>query len=178
MIFQKSGLAIALKADNTIEGMGRLENVNSLLDGIKEFVENDEELLDEDGEVILERGTSMADYLQSISLITDFDQKEDSNDHVNLMSVHSAKGPEFDSVFVVGLEEQLFPSFLSLKSEAEIDEERRLFYVAITRSKDVDPYICHQPLFNMARSYIIVRAASWMKLVRRISAVHCTKLKT
>ena len=135
MIFQKSGLAIALKADNTIEGMGRLENVNSLLDGIKEFVENDEELLDEDGEVILERGTSMVDYLQSISLITDFDQKEDSNDHVNLMSVHSAKGLEFDSVFVVGLEEQLFPSFLSLKSEAEIDEERRLFYVAITRAR-------------------------------------------
>ena len=122
-------------ADNTIEGMGRLENVNSLLDGIKEFVENDEELLDEDGEVILERGTSMVDYLQNISLITDFDQKEDSNDHVNLMSVHSAKGLEFDSVFVVGLEEQLFPSFLSLKSEAEIDEERRLFYVAITRAR-------------------------------------------
>lgn len=137
MIYQKSGLAPVLKADSTPEGQGRLENINALLDGVKEFVENDEEVIDEDGNVVVERGIGLVDYLQSISLITDFDQESGNGDHVNLMSVHSAKGLEFDSVFVVGLEEQLFPSYLSLRSEAEIDEERRLFYVAVTRARKI-----------------------------------------
>ncbi len=134
-IYQKSGLSAALKADTTPEGQGRLENITSLLDGIKEYVENDEEVIDENGDLVIEKGRGLVDYLQNISLITDFDQESDNGDHVNLMSVHSAKGLEFDSVFVVGLEENLFPSFLSLKSESEIDEERRLFYVAITRAR-------------------------------------------
>ncbi len=134
-IYQKSGLSVVLKADTTPEGKGRLENITSLLDGIKEYVENDEEVLDENGDLVIEKGRGLVDYLQNISLITDFDQESDNGDHVNLMSVHSAKGLEFDSVFVVGLEENLFPSFLSLKSESEIDEERRLFYVAITRAR-------------------------------------------
>lgn len=127
-IAKASGLLDLLKADTTIEGMGRLENVNALLDGIKSFVEED--LESEAGE-----DKSLAAYIQNIALLTDFDQNEDSQDYVTLMSVHSAKGLEFKSVFVVGLEEKLFPSHLSMDQADDIDEERRLFYVAITRAE-------------------------------------------
>jgi DNA helicase II / ATP-dependent DNA helicase PcrA len=78
----------------------------------------------------------MATYLQTIALISDLDtQDKEQSERITLMSVHSAKGLEFDAVFVVGMEEELFPSFLSMKKPEEIDEERRLFYVAITRAR-------------------------------------------
>lgn len=106
------------------------------MDGIQEFVEKDEVELDDNGDIVdSEKSRGMVEYLQSISLITDFDNETSDGDHVNLMSVHSSKGLEFDSVFVVGLEEKLFPSFMSLHQESLIDEERRLFYVAITRAR-------------------------------------------
>jgi DNA helicase-2/ATP-dependent DNA helicase PcrA len=111
-----------------------LENLNALLDGIKIFVEDD--LVEENEEGIL-TDKSLASYLQNIALITDFDQEEGEFDRVTLMSVHSAKGLEFKSVFVVGLEEKLFPSFMSLEKMEDIDEERRLFYVAITRAEQL-----------------------------------------
>lgn len=126
-IFMKSGLQALLKSDNTIEGINRLQNVNALLDGIKEFTENDEEGSSED--------RSLAAYIQNIALLTDFDDEKQDNDYVTLMSVHSAKGLEYESVFVVGLEENLFPSFMSMGTPDQLDEERRLFYVAITRAK-------------------------------------------
>ncbi len=130
-IARQSGLIDLLKADTTIEGMNRLENVNSLLDGIKDFVENDEVI---DGQVSTDR--SLAAYLQNIALLTDLDdESKTSGDYVTLMSVHSAKGLEYKSVFVVGLEEKLFPSFMSMETPDGIDEERRLFYVAITRAE-------------------------------------------
>ncbi len=129
IIAKKSKILDTLKADNTIEGMGRLENIVGLLDGIKEFVENDE-VTEEENE-----DKSLATYLQNIALHTDLDEKKDIDDFVTLMSVHSAKGLEFKSVFVVGLEEKLFPSFMSLDTIEGIDEERRLFYVAITRAE-------------------------------------------
>ncbi len=129
-IAKKSGLIDLLRADKSIEGMGRMENMTSLLDGIKEFVENDEVQIEDAGE-----DKSLATYLQSVALHTDLDEKNDEDDYVTLMSVHGAKGLEFKSVFVVGLEEQLFPSFMSLDSLEGIDEERRLFYVAITRAE-------------------------------------------
>ncbi len=128
-IAKQSGLLALLKQDNSIEGMGRLENVNALLDGIKDFVENDEVI---EGETATEK--SLAAYLQNIALLTDMDNEE-SGDFVTLMSVHSAKGLEFKSVFVVGLEEKLFPSFMSMDTAEGLDEERRLFYVAITRAE-------------------------------------------
>ena len=133
LIAKKSGVTALLKADNTMEGLNRLENINSLLDGVKEFVENDE-ILDEENPL----DKSMTAYLQSIALITDFDAKDKENDTdvVTLMSTHSAKGLEFKSVFVVGLEENLFPSYMALSSPDQIDEERRLFYVAITRAEE------------------------------------------
>ncbi len=129
---RQSGLIDLLKTDNTVEGMGRLENFNALLDGIKSFVEDDTVI---DTETLPDK--SLATYLQNIALLTDSDDKTKDGDYVTLMSVHAAKGLEFKSVFVVGLEEDLFPSFMSMDSLDGLDEERRLFYVAITRAEQV-----------------------------------------
>lgn len=130
-IARKSGIVDLLKADGTVEGQNRIDNINALLDAVKEFVEDDEL---EEGEV--ETGKSMAEFLQTISLMTDQDENsEEEVDTVTLMSVHAAKGLEFKSVFVVGLEENLFPSYMSLSTPDQVDEERRLFYVAITRAE-------------------------------------------
>ena len=107
-----------------------MENANALLDGIKSFIENDEV-----GDDNAQDDKSLTSYIQNIALLTDFDEEEQRSDYVSLMSVHSAKGLEFKSVFVVGLEENLFPSFLSHGSPEQLDEERRLFYVAITRAE-------------------------------------------
>ena len=130
-IAKQSGVLDELKKDNSVEGINRMENVNALLDGVKSFVEDDTVI---DTETISDK--SLASYLQNIALLTDLDTKEDENaEYVTLMSVHAAKGLEFKSVFVVGMEEKLFPSFMSLESQEGIDEERRLFYVAITRAE-------------------------------------------
>lgn len=130
-IARKSGVVTLLKADNSIEGQARLDNINALLDAIKEFVEDDEL---EEGETIT--GKSLSEFLQTISLMTDQDTDGDEvQDTVTMMSVHAAKGLEYKSIFVVGLEENLFPSYMSLSSPDQIDEERRLFYVAITRAE-------------------------------------------
>jgi len=131
LIARKSGLIDELKKDNTIQGMGRLDNVNNLLDGIKEFVENDE--VNDDVDIVTDK--SLSSYLQNIALHTDQDNVEDENNYVSLMSVHAAKGLEFKSVYIVGLEEKLFPSFMAEKDGNGYDEERRLFYVAITRAE-------------------------------------------
>jgi DNA helicase-2/ATP-dependent DNA helicase PcrA len=128
-VYAKSGLQALLKSDTTIEGTNRLENVESLMDGIKEFVEAD---LEED--VTVEDKT-LASYIQNIALLTDADNESESNNYITLMSVHAAKGLEFPSIFVVGLEENLFPSFMSKDVPDGLDEERRLFYVAITRAE-------------------------------------------
>lgn len=130
-IAKKSGITDMLKADKSMEGMSRLENINALLDGIQEFVEDDEL---QPGEEIADK--SLAKYIQNIALITDQDVDKDNTDVITLMSVHAAKGLEFHSIFVVGLEENLFPSFMSLSDPNQLDEERRLFYVAITRAAE------------------------------------------
>ena len=126
-----SGLMKELREDKSIEGIGRLENFNALLDGIKEFVVND--VVESGAE--MENDKSVGSYLQNIALITDLDEKSTDGDYITLMSVHAAKGLEFKSVFVVGLEEKLFPSFMSMDTPEGLDEERRLFYVAITRAE-------------------------------------------
>lgn len=132
-IVRKSGISELLRADGTIESQNRIDNINALLDGIKEFV--DEDVVEEDDiEAIDDK--SISAFLQTISLMTDADTQEDETDVVTLMSVHAAKGLEYRSVYVVGLEENLFPSYLSLASPDQIDEERRLFYVAITRAEE------------------------------------------
>lgn len=128
-----SGLIKDLKADTTEEGLSRMENIDSLLVGLKNFVDTgavDQPSTEEEGD------KSLGAYIQSISLLTDQDDnKKVGGDAVTLMSVHAAKGLEFKSVFVVGLEEKLFPSLMSMDSQEAIDEERRLFYVAITRAE-------------------------------------------
>ena len=128
-IYKISGLSTELKQDITNEGISRLENVMALLDGIKDFSEQDE--YNEE----LSNDRSLAAYLQTIALITSLDEEKEGSDYVTLMSIHSAKGLEFDAVIVGGLEENLFPSYMSMSSPEQLDEERRLFYVAITRAK-------------------------------------------
>jgi DNA helicase-2/ATP-dependent DNA helicase PcrA len=131
MIAKGSGLTDMLRNDKSIEGMNRLENHESLLDGIKSFVEEDTVI---DTDTLPDK--SLATYLQNIALLTDADEGDSSNTEVvTLMSVHAAKGLEYKSIFVVGLEEKLFPSWMSMDSMEGLDEERRLFYVAITRAE-------------------------------------------
>lgn len=135
-ILRQSGLLDMLKADNSPEGISRLENVISVLDAISEFVAGDNNAAVIAGE---EAATdkSLAAYLQTVTLLTDADDQKNGTDNITLMSVHSAKGLEYRSVFVTGLEEQLFPSFMSFEDPNGLDEERRLFYVAITRAKEL-----------------------------------------
>jgi DNA helicase II / ATP-dependent DNA helicase PcrA len=129
-IVKQSGIMDMLKQDTSLEGIGRLDNVNALLDAISEFNENDE-ITDE----IVTPDKSLSTYLQNIALVSDADNSDPNADVVTLMSVHSAKGLEFKSVIVSGLENDLFPSFMSKETPEGLDEERRLFYVAITRAE-------------------------------------------
>jgi DNA helicase-2/ATP-dependent DNA helicase PcrA len=118
-----------LDEDKTPEGISRYENIEELLNGIKEFSEAESEP-DEEASI-----RSLDQYLQNVSLLTDSDKKDDDPNKVSLMTIHAAKGLEFPYVFVVGLEENLFPSIMSLNSRSDLEEERRLFYVAITRAE-------------------------------------------
>lgn len=127
-IAKSSGLLKDLYNDKSVEGLSRFENVEELLNGIKEFTTDDEETGSED--------KSLAAYLQGITLLTDADSDDQTLDTVKLMTIHSAKGLEFRHVYIVGLEENLFPSMLSLNSREDLEEERRLLYVAITRAKE------------------------------------------
>ena len=116
--------------DKTTEGLARYENIQELLNSIKEFTERP----DDDG--VLEADTkTLGNYLQQISLVTDADEKDPNADTVKLMSIHAAKGLEFSCVFAVGLEEMLFPNAMAINTREELEEERRLFYVVITRAK-------------------------------------------
>ncbi len=121
-----SGILKELYEDKTIEGLSRYQNIQELLNAIKEFVDNPE---NED--------KSISSFLQTVSLVTTADNTEDPNDNdrVTLMTIHGAKGLEFNHVYIVGLEEDLFPSQMMLQSKADLEEERRLFYVAITRAE-------------------------------------------
>lgn len=132
LIVRQSGILSLLKEDQSPEGQSRLENVQSLLDGIQEFVQQD--VLEEGVNVANDR--SLASFLQTITLMTDADDETADLEYVTLMSIHAAKGLEYKSIFVVGLEENLFPSYMSLSDVNAIDEERRLFYVAITRAEE------------------------------------------
>ena len=148
-ILQQSGLYGALQGDTSIEGVSKLENVEALLDGIKEFVDDDELVVglvlpgQEEEPAPAPTDKSLSSYLQNIALVTDADADDGGNpEYVSLMSVHAAKGLEYKAVFVVGMEEQLFPAFRALDSPDDLDEERRLFYVAITRA-EAYLYLCY-----------------------------------
>ncbi len=131
-IAKASGIMKDLNDDKTPEGISRFENIEELLNGIKDFSENFQTQQTEEGSTIKTLDT----YLQDIALLTDADQDDkDDNNKVSLMTIHSAKGLEFPYVFVVGLEENLFPSIMSINSRTDLEEERRLFYVAVTRAE-------------------------------------------
>jgi DNA helicase II / ATP-dependent DNA helicase PcrA len=132
MVGRQTGLVDELYRDKTAEGLSRYENVQELLNGIKQYTMQEKPDLEED-EVAPE--SDLAAYLQQISLLTDQDGDDKDPDKVKLMTIHAAKGLEFPSVFVVGLEENLFPSMMSMNTREELEEERRLFYVAITRAE-------------------------------------------
>ena len=124
-IAKSSGLLRDLYEDKTIEGLSRYENVQELLNAIKEYVDDPEK-----------EDKSLGAFLQEVSLVTGADDNKDNDpDKVTLMTIHMAKGLEFKNVYIVGLEEDLFPSQMMLSSRAELEEERRLFYVAITRAE-------------------------------------------
>ena len=127
-ITEETGMMRELKSDTTIEGEGRLQNVEELLNNIAQFCKDREEEGNDK--------CRMADYLSEVSLLTDQDNETDEDvEKVTLMTVHAAKGLEFDAVFIVGLEENLFPSDMSGDDERQVEEERRLMYVAMTRAR-------------------------------------------
>ncbi|HRE68538.1 MAG TPA: 3'-5' exonuclease [Cyclobacteriaceae bacterium] len=124
-IAKASGLLKELYEDKTVEGLSRYENVQELLNAIKEYVDDPEK-----------EDKSLNAFLQDVSLLTSQDEDKDQDpDKVTLMTIHMAKGLEFKNVYMVGMEEDLFPSQLMLSSRSELEEERRLFYVAITRAQ-------------------------------------------
>ncbi|PKG52615.1 MULTISPECIES: ATP-dependent helicase [Olleya] len=126
-VTKTSGLIKEFNKDGTPEGVTRLENVEELLNGIKDFVEGQLEIADSKDD--------LAEFLEDVALATDLDGDKGDPDHVALMTIHSSKGLEFSNVFVVGLEEDLFPSAMSMNTRSELEEERRLFYVALTRAE-------------------------------------------
>ncbi len=130
MIARSSGILKELYNDQTPEGVSRYENLQELLNSIKEFTEQDELTSEQP-----EQDKSLGSYLQQVTLLTDQDEDKNSNDTVKLMTIHASKGLEFECVYVGGLEENLFPNALSLNTREELEEERRLFYVAVTRAK-------------------------------------------
>jgi DNA helicase-2/ATP-dependent DNA helicase PcrA len=144
-VTKKSGLVQELKKDGTPEGIAKIENIEELLNGIKDFTEGQKEI---DGA----RG-ALAEFLEDVALATDLDKDTGDDDRVALMTIHLAKGLEFPHVFIVGLEEDLFPSAMSLNTRSELEEERRLFYVALTRAE-------HQAYLTYAQSRY-----RWGKLV-------------
>lgn len=137
-IASSTGMLRELYTDKTPEGLSRYENIQELLNGIKEFTETGRSITPQGDEDVFSDSTvrTLDMFMQDISLLTDADDEENKNgDTVSLMTIHAAKGLEFPAVYVVGLEENLFPSQLSINSREDLEEERRLFYVAITRAR-------------------------------------------
>ena len=127
-VAKKTGILLEFKKDGTPEGIARMENIEELLNGIKDFVEGQKELADATGDI--------GEFLEDVALATDLDKDTGDDDRVALMTIHLAKGLEFPYVYIVGMEEDLFPSAMSMNTRSELEEERRLFYVALTRAED------------------------------------------
>ena len=137
MILKQSGYIKALELENTVEAESRLQNIEELVTVAMEF---EEEFAD----------NSLNEFLESISLSSDIDSLEDTDNSVTLMTLHSAKGLEFPVVFLVGMEEGIFPGYKSIGEPKELEEERRLFYVGITRAKQYLHLTCakHRTIFG------------------------------
>ncbi|SDL22058.1 ATP-dependent helicase [Kriegella aquimaris] len=126
-VAKKTGILLEFKKDGTPEGIGKMENIEELLNGIKDFVEGQKELADATGDI--------GEFMEDVALATDLDNDTGDDDRVALMTIHLAKGLEFPYVYIVGMEEDLFPSAMSMNTRSELEEERRLFYVALTRAE-------------------------------------------
>ena len=127
-VLKRIGIINLLKSEATPESISRIENIEELLNGIKDFIEGEEQVVDSKG--------SLSDFLEDVALASELDKDvNETEKKVSLMTIHLAKGLEFHHVYIVGLEEDLFPSALSSTTRADLEEERRLFYVAITRAK-------------------------------------------
>jgi len=127
LVVKQVQLVKDLQKDGTPEGVSKVENVQELLNGIKDFITDKIE----EGE-----DASLTAFLEDVALATDFDaKKDDEKPHVSLMTIHQSKGLEYPYVYIVGLEENLFPSAMSMNTRSELEEERRLFYVALTRAE-------------------------------------------
>ncbi len=126
-VTKKTGILLEFKKDGTPEGITRMDNIEELLNGIKDFVEGQKEIDQATG--------SIAEFLEDVALATDLDNDTGDDDRVALMTIHLAKGLEFLYVYIVGMEEDLFPSGMSMSTRSELEEERRLFYVALTRAE-------------------------------------------
>ena len=126
LVLRQTRLIKDIESEGTPEAISRVENVQELLNGIKDFIEEQNQK---------EEDASLAFFLEDVALATDFDNEKDDIPRVSLMTIHLAKGLEFPYVYIVGLEENLFPSAMSMNTRSEIEEERRLFYVALTRAE-------------------------------------------
>jgi len=123
-VAKASGIVRELTSDLSTEGVGRYENIQSMISGVQQFVADPET-----------EEKSLATWLQTVALLTDEDRNKENEDAITLMTIHSSKGLEFKNVFVVGMEDGLFPSMMMSSSREDLEEERRLFYVAITRAE-------------------------------------------
>ena len=128
-IIKESGMAADIYADKEPESIARQENIEEFLNSLQDFVESRKD------DAMLAGSISLNDFLQEVALLTDIESTDDTTSKINLMTIHSAKGLEFPHVFIVGLEENIFPSPMSCNSQRELEEERRLLYVAITRAE-------------------------------------------
>ncbi len=126
-VAKKTGILLEFKKDGTPEGIARMDNIEELLNGIKDFVEGQKEIDGATGNI--------GEFLEDVALATDLDNDTGDDDRVALMTIHLAKGLEFPYVYIVGMEEDLFPSGMSMNTRSELEEERRLFYVALTRAE-------------------------------------------
>jgi len=143
-IIMESGISKDIYSSTNPEDLSRQENLEEFLSGMQDFVETRKE---EDRE----NETSLSDFLQEVALLTDLDSNDDEQQKVTLMTIHAAKGLEFPTVFVVGLEENIFPSPMCVNSMRELEEERRLLYVAITRAEKHCILTCAQNRFRYGR---------------------------
>ena len=126
-VLKRVGIVNLLKNEGTPEAISRIENIEELINAVQDFIEGQKEIVDSSG--------SLSEFLEDVALITDLDKEVDNTKpKVSLMTIHLAKGLEFSHVYIVGLEEDLFPSALSSTTRSDLEEERRLFYVALTRA--------------------------------------------
>jgi|TARA_B110000263_G_scaffold147106_1_gene127592 DNA helicase-2/ATP-dependent DNA helicase PcrA len=127
-VLKRTGVINLLKAEGTQESVSRIENIEELLNAVKDFIEGQEDVINSEG--------SLSEFLEDVALISELDKDiNETKKKVSLMTIHLAKGLEFSHVYIVGLEENLFPSALSTTTRSDLEEERRLFYVALTRAE-------------------------------------------